>query len=421
MTDGPRLTQHDIDRLRLLADRKAEIAQDPVNLERKACWYALDAGSNERPMILAEVMGVRDEKPPLPDSVLQCDDSWARGIEKTLLLEIYQFDVLKDDHVVEPFVKTSWKVAVSGYGVEVVQHSADADGRMGARRWDSPIRDLDADFDRLQLRTYSVDREATHTEKERLEQVFGSILPVRIRGDFWWSVGMTWPAIELIGLENLMVCMFDNPKGLHRLMAFLRDDYLAFARWLEREELLSLNNENDYIGSGSMGYTRSLPARDWKGGDPVRLKDQWVLLESQETVGVGPEQFEEFIFPYQLSLAEKFGRCYYGCCEPVHNRWHILKRLPHLARVSISPWADEEFMAEALGRNIVYSRKPNPTLVSTQSFNEEAIRADLRKTLSAARNCPLEIIMKDVHTLNNDPTRLPRWVEIAREECERPR
>ena len=59
--------------------------------------------------------------------------------------------------------------------------------------------------------------------------MFGDILPVRIRGGFWWTLGMTWTAIELIGLENLMLSMFDNPAGLHRLMAFLRDDHLAFA------------------------------------------------------------------------------------------------------------------------------------------------------------------------------------------------
>jgi hypothetical protein len=64
-------------------------------------------------------------------------------------------------------------------------------------------------------------------------------------------------------------------------------------------------------------------------------------------------------------------------------------------------------MAEALGSNFVFSRKTNPTLISTEQFNEEAIRDDIRKTLSAARSCRLEIIMKDVHTLNNDPERLP--------------
>jgi len=73
-------------------------------------------------------------------------------------------------------------------------------------------------------------------------------------------------------------------------------------------------------------------------------------------------------------------------------------------------------MAEVLGRDIVFSRKPNPTLVSTPSFSEEAIRKDLRATLETAGGCNIEIILKDVHTLCGEPWRMARWVEIAREE-----
>jgi len=228
-------------------------------------------------------------------------------------------------------------------------------------------------------------------------------------------MGMTWTAIELIGMENMMLYMYDNPDGLHRLMGFLRDDHLAFASWLASEGLLNLNNRNDYIGSGSTGYTHDLPEPDQEDGTKIHTRDQWVLLESQETVGVGPEQFEEFVYPYQLSIAKEFGKCYYGCCEPVHSRIEILKEIPNLARVSVSPWADEAFMAEALNTDIVYSRKSNPTLISTEIFDEDAIRSDLRHTLDVARGCRVELIMKDVHTLNDQPDRLPRWVKIARE------
>jgi hypothetical protein len=152
------------------------------------------------------------------------------------------------------------------------------------------------------------------------------------------TIGLTWKAIDLIGMEGLMLSMYDNPDGLHRLMAFLRDDELAFSNWLEEQELYSLNNENDYIGSGSMGYTAELPQDATRqAGSPVREKDLWVLMESQETVGVGPELFEEFVFPYQLSIGERFGKTYYGCCEPLNNRWDIVKRIPNLARVAVSP------------------------------------------------------------------------------------
>jgi hypothetical protein len=142
-------------------------------------------------------------------------------------------------------------------------------------------------------------------------------------------------------------------------------------------------------------------------------------LESQETVGVGPDQFAEFVFPYQKAIGERFGMVYYGCCEPLNGRWHVIKNLQNLERVSVSPWANEEAMAEACGTRIVYSRKPSPALISTTVFDEAAIRADLRRTLDVAHGCRLEIIMKDVHTLNNEPDRIARWVRIAREEAEK--
>ena len=410
------IAARDLTVLRRLAARKVQIAADPLNLERRRLWYDHDAAAGGRPMVLAESGGVRDAIRPLPDEVLECSDAWARGLERGLRTEIYQFEVLRDDHVVEPRFCTNWRVQIGNYGVEVVYHHSDAEVTLGARSWDPPLRNLDEDLERLQARSFSVDRQATWDEVERLEAVFDGLLEVEIRGGFWWTLGMTWTVIELIGLEHLMLNMYDDPEGLHRLMAFLRDDHLALASHLEAEGLLNRNDENDYIGSGSMGYSRALPQAD--GIDHTRQCDQWVLLESQETVGVGPEQFETFIFPYQRDIASHFGRCYYGCCEPVHSRIHALKKLPGLARVSVSPWADEEIMAEQLGRDLVFSRKPNPTLISTPVFDEDQIAADLRHTLEVARGCRVELIMKDVHTLCNQPQRLCRWVELARQSID---
>jgi len=408
------LSDHDRDTLRRLAEGVARAAADPIMDERRRLWLRFAANDAERPLVLAEVGGVRDEV--LPDTILTCEAKWARNLERGLRTQLWEHETLRDDHVIEPWIQVNWQVKVSNYGVEVVQHRPETEGKLGARRWDPPIRDLATDFDKLRPRTATVDREGTFAWKAHLESLFAGILPVRIRGGFWWTMGMTMTAIDLIGLENLMLFMYDDPDGLHRLMAFLRDDHIALTDWYEREGLLSLNNENDYIGSGSRGYTAELPQPGQAPDAPVRLQDLWGLSESQETVGVGPEQFEEFIFPYQRAVIERFGLCYYGCCEPVHNRWHVIKRFANLRRVSVSPWADEPFMAEACGRTVGYSRKPNPTLISTENFDENAIRADLRRTLEVAKGCNLEIIMKDVHTLNNEPARLPRWVALAREE-----
>ncbi|MBT3273007.1 MAG: hypothetical protein HN368_07625 [Spirochaetales bacterium] len=409
----------DRDVIRRLANRKMEIASDPVNLERKALWYKHNGLESSRPMVLAEVQGCMDELFNAGHIKTECTSPWAQSVEVKLKQEIYEFEVLRDDHVIEPYLNVNWIVNTTNHVDESELHIdiPDTDGRLGARRWDPPIKDIANDFEKLQAREYSVSRSATAALHSGLEKLVGDIVPVRIRGAYWWTLGMTWSAIDLIGLENLMMFMYDDPAGLHSVMQFLLDDYTAYGAWLEKEGLLTLNNENDYIGSGGMGYTTELPRADGEPA-PIERSDLWALVESQETVGVGPDQFEEFVFPYQEKIAAQYGLCYYGCCEPVNSRWHVLKRIPNIRSVSISPWADEEFMAEALSDNYVYSRKPQPTMISTDKIDESYIRNDIRHTLDVAKGCNVEFLMKDVHTLAGKPERLARWVEIIREEID---
>jgi hypothetical protein len=187
--------------------------------------------------------------------------------------------------------------------------------------------------------------------------------------------------------------------------------------FLEKEGFFTLNNEGDYTGSGGFGWTKQLPAAGFAGR--VRAKDQWCLAESQETVGVSPAMFEEFVFRYQLPILKRFGLACYGCCEAVHGRWHLLRQIPNLRRVSVSPWCDRAKMAENLGNRYIYSLKPHPALLATTQFDPGAVRADIRDALDKAKGCHLEIIMKDNHTLGNDPQRAAKWCRIAREEIER--
>lgn len=410
-------TAHDRAVLRDVAARYREICESPVNIERQRLWTAHNDLRESRPLVLIESFPATDEI--VTEDTLQCEEEWARNIERSLRVKIAHFEQIDDDDPFDPYIQINWSTGATDYGVTAkTEYSASrtrTDRVEGSYRWEPPIQNIARDFEKLRPRTFSVDRGATLARKAHLEDVFDSVLPVRIRGGYWWTTGMTIVAVNLIGLEQLMLYMFDDPEGLHRIMAFLRDDHIAHANWLESEGLLTLNNEGDWIGSGSRGHTTDLPADDYVPGTPARLKDLWVLSESQETVGVGPAQFEEFIFPYQQAVTEKFGLTYYGCCEPVHSRWDVLRRFSNLRSVSVSPWANEVYMGEALGRDYVYSRKPNPTLISTSTWDEDAIREDVRTTLRAARHCNVEIVMKDVHTLAGHPERAARWVALTRE------
>ena len=426
---------NDIQILRDLYKRQRDAAHDPVMDERRQLWTRHAALDRSHPMILAETSGVLDEIIPL--ATLRCRAEWARQMERGLRELLFRYEHVRDDFVILPWIQYGWRVEIGDFGVETELVRGDNEGKLGSYHWEPPITDLDKDFDKLRFRSLAVDREQTAAWAAFLEEHFGDIMPVRLRANYWWTTGLTWSAINLIGLEPLMMAMYDNPAGLHRLMAFLRDECLHFLDWFEREGLLTLNNENDYVGSGSQGWTTELPPPEHLNGangfngreneksvssvEPVeksvRLQDLWGLSESQETVGVSPKMFEEFIFPYQLPVISRFGLSYYGCCEPVHTRWRIIKRIPNLRRVSISPWCDQEKMAAEMNGDYIFCRKPNPAMISTARFDEDAIREDVRTTVRIVGRAPLEVVMKDVHTLNNEPMRLGRWVELAREVC----
>ncbi|MBN2627921.1 MAG: hypothetical protein JXA95_14735 [Spirochaetales bacterium] len=146
------------------------------------------------------------------------------------------------------------------------------------------------------------------------------------------------------------------------------------------------------------------------------------MMESQETVSISPDMFEEFFFPYYEKVARLFGMISYGCCEPVHSLWdRCISRLSHVRKVSISPWCDEEFMGERLrGSGTVFHRKPSSNFMGVDRvFDEEGFRKHFARTLNAARGCKLEISYRDVYPLCGDWERPRRMVKIMREMIEK--
>ena len=408
----------DVRILRDLAARQREIAAEPVMEERRRLWRRHNGLEGERPMVIAETVDLLRSGELFADAPLACASPAARSAEAMLRAAILSYERIGDDSVVDPWFGVMGAFGIGDYGVAIGERHTENSAI--AVHYDPPLKDLGADLCRLWHRRFTYDREATRTQAELLDAVFGDILPVRVHPMVWplWTMGMTWDAIKLVGMENLMLSMVDDPDAVHRLMLFLRDDFLGFTDWMEREGLLYLNNANDYVGSGGRGFTDVLPQKDWRPGDPVRTQDMWVLLESQETVGISPDMFEEFIFPYQEAIADRFGLTYYGCCEPLDQRWRIVKRLRNLRSVSVSPWCDQTVMAAVLGRDYVYSRKPHPAYISGDSWSEEELRRDVRGTIRVAQACEVEFILKDVHTVGRQPDRLGRWVRMVREEIE---
>ena len=79
----------------------------------------------------------------------------------------------------------------------------------------------------------------------------------------------------------------------------------------------------------------------------------------------------------------------------------------------MSPWADWEAGAAAIGQDYIFSAKPNPALLAGDCWGPRPVEAELRRILEATRGLKVEIILKDLHTFRRDPQRLIAWHDVA--------
>jgi hypothetical protein len=406
--------------LRELAKRQAEIAALPVMQERVKLQTAKnDAVPGVPPVFIIETWTF--DRDFMPASIFKCTSDYGRRLEGGFLRNIRHHELLDDDHVCPDTLDVGWHVWCNEFGIDIsVDHVNDAEGVSTGYHFNCPITDLSQGFDMIKPAEFGMNRESTLEEKAFLEETFGDILPVVLRSGTYGNNYLTYNLMRLMSMETFFLAMYDAPENLHAIMALLRDNSLRMSRWAEAEGLLVLNNGNQQSCGSCYNYTTLLPKGESIPGQ-VKLSDMWSGMNSQETVGVSPELFHEFCFPYYRDLAAQFGFVYWGCCEPADPIWETsLRHLPHLKAVSISRWADQRYMADMLeGTGIVFSRKPNPNLLSVDvNLDEEAWTAEIRETLQivAGRGIPLELVVRDVYTMHGNLGKARRAVEIARRE-----
>jgi hypothetical protein len=397
--------------LRSLAGKWMEFANLPVMHERKRLWTALKDLRAERPMVLFETWFLEGY---VSDKELESTDPFIRETEKHLRWMIRHANEVGDDIVLESFYRIYWDIVGTDYGVPIeINRIADGKGGEWGFSYKHPIKRPE-EIKKLCHQSWSVKREQTMRRYEILSEIFGDILPINLHGTGSQFIGLTSELFKLIGNDNLIQWTVDEPDTLLDLMSFLRDDRVSYYKWLEEEGLLGYNHTGwEMIGSGSPGYTSNYPI----GGisHNPRLVDLWVWMESQETSMISPTMFGRFFLPFMAEVCSLFGLVYYGCCEPVHDRWDlIIQAIPHIRAVSISPWCNQQMMAQKLGKKVVFSRKPKPWLISGTDPDWGELEKDVRETYLAARDCNLEFIYRDVYRIEGDRPRLRRWVELVR-------
>jgi hypothetical protein len=212
-----------------------------------------------------------------------------------------------------------------------------------------------------------------------------------------------------------MMDLYDRPEFIHEAVRRIVQSDMAKLKQFVELDVLDSDSDSTRVGSGGYGFNESLNPTE---GETVTPEQTWGCSNAQIFSEVSPDMHWEFALQHDMPWLEQFGLNYYGCCEPLHNKVDLLRRIPNLRKVSVSPWCDADKIAKEMGGEVVFSVKPNPAIFAADRWNPEQARAEIRKLLDQTRGCAVELIMKDVSTIRRDPSRLFEWARIAKEEVE---
>jgi hypothetical protein len=406
---------HDAAILRPLAIRYYELAQSEKNRENLRLHLAVNDLHMIRPVVLLDELPWNELD--FPDELaLQCTDPYLREIEWFLRSNLFKSRHMPADMVFAPYLPIHKVVSSTGIGIDVEEDilATDVRNHIVAHRYHD-ILQSEADLARLHAPILSYDRKESLRRLELTGGILGDILPVRLRGTDAFHIKPWDDIARYRGVTELLVDLADRPDFSHAVVRKLTDIRLSE---LEQHEAFGLLDTGPYSLHCTAARTADLPDRfmDGTGEDrPVTRKDIWGRGMAQIFASVSKAMHEEFDIEYMLESIGTCGLAYYGCCEPLDRKIDIVARIPNLRKISITPWADVDVAAEAIGTKYVLASKPNPAAVAVPVLDKEALRKELGRILEACgRNgCSCDIVLKDISTCAGRPQNLFEWEKIA--------
>ena len=421
--------------IRDLGKRLAELANLPIMEERRKLWYAHNDLKTDQPVIDCSPEGAWREI-VTPDSLV-CEDPVAREIEWTLRARIYRAEVINDDVPAEMRWDCRKRISDTGWSIEGRQaHNAFTNESVHvptistinpfwrkdykfdetAAEFDPLISDDEMEDDEIASKLVApkviYDEEGSKRDLEIHQDLLGDILDVHWCGNTYIAFSWMETYTKIRGYENALYDLYDYPDQMHALLRVLEKGYLNLYQQQLDMGLLEMNNGCQYNGTGGYGYTHDLP--DLKPGDKLTFKNLWAYAESQEFVSVSPEMTKEFAIDYESRLLSNFGLSAYGCCDNLEKKLPDVLNIPNIRRISVSPWADVASMRDQIGMKAIFSCKPNPSLI-TNGWDEDLMRKNTMQLMTDGKGTAFEIILKDTHTIQNDPTRFRKWTDMCRE------
>ncbi|MFP4057770.1 MAG: hypothetical protein ACLF0G_12970 [Candidatus Brocadiia bacterium] len=398
----------DVRILRELARRYAEVAAKPVQDERRELWRRHNSLQRTRPLVYVRWLAAWHEA---PQARLECQEPFYRGHERFLRQMLFQ-DTLGDDYIIEPWLAQRATVLTPPEGLWglPIKHSAKTDPR-GSWQFEPTLVEL-ADAEKMVAPRHRIDEQATERNAARLHDAVGDIVPIVVdRSPAYtvWAGDIATHLAQLRGLHQLMLDMVDHPAWLHGVLRFMSEGILRTHDEAEAAGDWRLCNHRNQ----AMPYAAELPdpAADPRPASRDRL---WVFMAAQEYALISPAMHDEFLLQYQMPILEKFGLAAYGCCEDLTRKIDMLRQVPNLRRIAVTPVADVAACARQIGTDYVLSWRPNPSQMICCGFQPDLIRRVIRRGMEAARDCIVDITLKDVQTVGGRPEDLREWVSLVR-------
>ena len=408
------LTQNEKNVLRELAKAYADIAALPEQAQRRRMWIKLNTLGMERPLLLIDQIPW-NEMDVDGSLVCQVQDPYWRDVETALRQTIYKWKHLRTDMVVDPYICLPRPIHNSGWGIDVQrsEHIILEEGATASSsRFINQIRDMD-DIERIQMPQLTLDAEAEKQIIREAKELFDGIIEFRMTG-LIMHLGVWDTITHWMGVTDCYIELMDRPEMMHALMEKLTQGVIGMIHQMNEQELYDIHSNLCHC---SHTYLPDMP----KEGDHALSGNSWAFGLAQLFTSVSPAITDEFEVAYMKRIFPYLGAIYYGCCDRLDDRMHIISKLPKIRKLSCSPWSIPEAFAEKMPDYCVMSNKPNPAHLATGQLDEAVVRAELRRTIAAAKahNRPLELILKDISTVRHNPACLWRWSEIAMEEIMR--
>ena len=401
----------DVEELRILADKIARIASEDQSGKVKL-WTRLNDLDSIRPALRIDEIPWH-EMDFNSELTLRCESEFAREIENRMRRLIYQHSHFPGDMVVSSYWPCQLAVHNTSYGIQedVRIVKTDKANDVVSREF-HPIIINPEDIQKIRMAEIRHDIETTEKTFSAMTQIFGYILPVVKQG-----IQMVWytPWDELIrwwGVEQAMMDLGLRPEMVNEAVSRCVESMNYALDQMIEQNLLSLGTENIRVGSGGYAYCSGLPGGNY---DPshVMPHNNWGCSNAQIFSSVSPEMHWEFALRHDMAWLKRWGLNYYGCCEPLDGKIEILKRIPNLRKISMSPWINVGRAVKAVSDKYVFSYKPNPAFLAEDNWRPELVRETLREVLDETRGCHVEIILKDISTVRYEPQRLWQWHDIC--------